>query len=64
MLSHPNARLIGRPVDDRVPLKTPAAQAGISLRRASTWQARFRDGGVTVLADRRSVRRSQCSRLL
>ncbi|WP_255476182.1 DDE-type integrase/transposase/recombinase [Cyanobium sp. BSA11S] len=41
------------------PLKALAAQAGISLRSAYKWLARFRDGGVTALADRRSVRRTQ-----
>lgn len=51
--------LIRRHLVDRVPLKTLAAQAGISLRRAYEWLARFRDGGVTALADRRSVRRTQ-----
>jgi transposase InsO family protein len=42
-----------------VPLKALAAEAGISLRSAYKWLARFRDGGVTALADRRSVRRTQ-----
>jgi len=67
MHSHPNARLtpisrerlIRRHLEDRVPLKALAAQAGISLRSAYKWLARFRDGGVTALADRRSVRRTQ-----
>ena len=67
MHSHPNARLtpisrerlICRHLDDGVPLKALAAEAGFSLRSAYTWVARFRDGGVTALADRRSVRRTQ-----
>jgi len=67
MHSHPNARLtpisrerlICRHLDDGVPLKALAAEAGISLRSAYKWLARFRDGGVTALADRRSVRRTQ-----
>lgn len=67
MHSHPNARLtpisrerlICRHLNDGVPLKALAAEAGISLRSAYKWLARFRDGGVTALADRRSVRRSQ-----
>ena len=36
-----------------------AAEAGISLRCAYKWLARYRSGGPTSLADRRSVRRSQ-----
>ena len=67
MHSHPNARLtpisrerlICRHLDDGVPLKALAAEARISLRSAYKWLARFRDGGVTALADRRSVRRTQ-----
>jgi len=67
MHSHPNARLtpisrerlICRHLDDGVPLKALAAETGISLRSAYKWLARFRDGGVTALADRRSVRRTQ-----
>jgi transposase InsO family protein len=67
MHSHPNARLtpisrerlIRRHLDDRVPLKTLAAQAGISLRSAYKWLARYRTGGIAALADRRSVRRTQ-----
>jgi len=65
--SRPNARLtpisrerlIRRHLEDRVPLKALAAQAGISLRSAYKWLARFRDGGVMALADRQSVRRTQ-----
>ena len=79
MHSHPDARLtpigrerlIRRHLDDSMPLKALAAQAGISLRSAYKWLARSRDGGVTALADRRSVRRtsggrsicSNCNRL-
>ena len=67
MHSHPNARLtpisrerlIRRHLNEGKPLKALAAQAGISLRSAYKWLARFRDGGVTALADRRSVRRTQ-----
>ena len=67
MHSHPNARLtaisrerlIRRHLNEGEPLKALAAQAGISLRSAYKWLARFRDGGVAALADRRSVRRSQ-----
>ncbi|MCP9773900.1 IS481 family transposase [Synechococcus sp. Tobar12-5m-g] len=67
MHSHPNARLtpigrerlICRHLDDGVPLKALAAEAGISLRSAYKWLARFRDGGLAALADRRSVRRTQ-----
>ena len=67
MHSHPLARLtpisrerlIRRHLEEGVPLKALAAQAGISLRSAYKWLARFRDGGVAALADRRSVRRTQ-----
>ena len=67
MHSHPNARLtpigrerlICRHLDDGVPLKALAAEAGITLRSAYKWLARFRDGGLAALADRRSVRRTQ-----
>jgi len=67
MHSHPNARLtpigrerlICRHLDDGVPLKALASQAGISLRSAYKWLARFRAGGIAALADRRSVRRTQ-----
>jgi transposase len=67
MHSHPLARLtpisrerrIRRHLDEAVPLKALAAQAGISLRSAYKWLARFRQGGQAALADRRSVRRTQ-----
>ncbi len=67
MHSHPLARLtpisrerlIRRNLDEGVPLKALAAQAGVSLRSAYKWLARFRSGGLAALADRRSVRRSQ-----
>ncbi|MGC5197945.1 leucine zipper domain-containing protein [Aphanothece microscopica] len=67
MHSHPLARLtpisrqrlIRRHLDVGVPLKALATQAWISLCSAYKWLARFRDGGPTALADRRTVRRSQ-----
>ena len=67
MHSHPLARmtpisrerLIRRHLDEGMPLKALAAEAGISLRSAYKWLARYRTGGVAALADRRSVRRSQ-----
>ena len=67
MHSHPMARLtplsrerlIRRHLIDHLPLKALAAEAGISLRTAYKWLARFRSGGPTSLADRRSVRRTQ-----
>jgi transposase len=40
-----------------------AAEAGISLRCAYKWLARYRTGGAAALADRRSVRRTQRWRL-
>jgi len=53
MHSHPMSR------QERVPLRFLAAQAGISLRTAYKWLARFRAGGPGELADRRSVRHGQ-----
>lgn len=71
MHSHPNARLtlisrerlIRRHLDEHQPLKALAVEAGISLRTAYKWLARFRSGGPACLADRRSVRRTQWRRL-
>ena len=70
MHTHPNARLtplsrerlLRRHIDGGEPLASLAAQVGISLRTAYKWLARYRSGGHTSLADRRSVRRN-CSRL-
>jgi transposase InsO family protein len=67
MHSHPNARLtqksrlrlINQHLQDRRPLAELAAEAGISLRCAYKWLARYRSGGAASLADRRSVRRTQ-----
>ena len=67
MHTHPNARLtplsrerlLRRHMDHGEPLADLAAQAGISLRTAYKWLARYRSGGHTSLADRRSVRRTQ-----
>jgi transposase len=67
MHSHPNAqliqkgrlRLINQHLKDRLPLAELAAEAGISLRCAYKWLARFRSGGASPLADRHSVRRTQ-----
>jgi transposase len=67
MHTHPNARLtplgrerlLRRNIDQGEPLAGLAAQAGISLRTAYKWLARYRSGGHTSLADRRSVRRTQ-----
>jgi transposase InsO family protein len=67
MHSHPNARLtqksrlrlISQYLQDRRPLAELAAEAGISLRCAYKWLARYRSGGAASLADRRSVRRTQ-----
>jgi transposase len=52
-------RLIRRHLDEGVPLKALAAEARISLGSAYKWLARFRSGGLSALADRRSVRRHQ-----
>ena len=67
MHSHPNARLtqksrlrlVNQHLQDRRPLAELAAEAGISLRCAYKWLARYRSGGAPSLADRRSVRRTQ-----
>jgi hypothetical protein len=67
MHTHPNARLtplsrerlLRRNIDHGEPLADLADQAVISLRTAYKWLARYRSGGATVLADQRSVRRTQ-----
>ena len=67
MHSHPNARLTQRGrlrlicqhLDQGRSLPELAADAGISLRCAYKWLARFRAGGPAALADRRSVRHHQ-----
>jgi hypothetical protein len=67
MHSHPNARLtqkgrlrlINQHLLHHRPLAELASEAGISLRCAYKWLARYRSGGATALADRRSVRRTQ-----
>jgi len=67
MHTHPNARmtavsrerLVRRHIQDAEPLADLAAQAGISLRTAYKWLARYRSGGLAALVDRRSGRRSQ-----
>ncbi len=67
MHTHPNARLtpvgrqrlVRRHIEKSDSLAELAAQAGISLRTASKWLARYRSGAVTALVDRRSVRRTQ-----
>ena len=66
MHSHPLARLtpinrellIRLHIEQDIPLRDLAIQAGISLRTAYKWLALFRQGGSPALADRRSVRRS------
>ena len=67
MHSHPNARLTQRGrlrlicqhLDQGRSLPELAADAGISLRCAYKWLARFHAGGPAALADRRSVRHHQ-----
>ena len=67
MHSHPNARLthkgrlrlINQHLLHHRPLGELAAEAGISLRCAYKWLARYRSGGAAALMDRRSVRRTQ-----
>jgi transposase len=67
MHTHPNARLtavswerlVRRHIQDAEPLADLAAQAGISLRTAYKWLARYRSGGRTALVDRRSGRHTK-----
>ncbi len=67
MHSHPNARLtqmgrlrlINQHLRHHRPLAELASEAGISLRCAYKWLARYCSGGTTALADRRGVRRTQ-----
>jgi len=67
MHSHLNARLtqkgrlrlLTQHLLHHRPLAELAAEAGISLRCAYKWLARYRSGGPASLADRRSVRRTQ-----
>jgi len=67
MHTHANARLtqkarlrlVSQHLNDHRPLAELAAEAGISLRCAYKWLARYRSGGPASLADRRSVRRTQ-----
>jgi hypothetical protein len=50
---------VRRHIQDAEPLADLAAQAGISLRTAYKWLARYRSRGRAALVNRRSVRRSQ-----
>ena len=67
MHTHANARLtqkgrlrlIFQHLNDHRPLAELAAEAGISLRCAYKWLARYRSDGPAALTDRRSVRRHQ-----
>jgi transposase len=67
MNTHANARLtqrgrlrlVSQHLNHHCSLAQLAAEAGISLRCAYKWLARYRTGGAAALADRRSVRRSQ-----
>lgn len=52
-------RLVSQHLNDHRPLAELAAEAGISLRCAYKWLARYRSGCPPSLADRRSVRRTQ-----
>ena len=52
-------RLTFQHLNDHRPLAELAAEAGISLRCAYKWLARYRSGGPAALADRRSIRRQQ-----
>ena len=52
-------RLVSGHLHDNRSLSKLAAEAGISLRCAYKWLARYRSGGAAALVDRRSVRRTQ-----
>ena len=52
-------RLVSQHLNHHRSLAELAAEAGISLRCAYKWLARYRSGGAAALVDRRSVRRSQ-----
>lgn len=70
MHSHPMARLtplsrerlIHRHLVDHLLLRALATEAGISLRTAYKWLARYRSGGHTSLADRQGRGRSPVDR--
>ena len=63
MQTNPNARLkergqerlARRHMDDGMPLAELAAQAGISLRTADHWLARYPSAGVTALVVRHTI---------
>ena len=65
MHTHPNARLtplgrerlLRRHIHDRCPLSVLAAEAGISLRTAYKWLARYRSGGAVALRHERCTLR-------
>ena len=67
MHTHANARLtqrgrlrlVSQHLNHHRSLAELAAEAGISLRCAYKWLARYRSGGAAALVDRRSGRRSQ-----
>ena len=67
MHSHPSARLtqksrlrlVNQHLHDHRPLDELASKAGIRLRCAYKWLARYRSGGAAALVDRRRVRRTQ-----
>jgi transposase InsO family protein len=67
MHTHANARLtqrgrlrlVSQHLNHHRSLAELAAEAGISLRCAYKWLARYRSGGAAALVDRRSVRRTQ-----
>ena len=67
MHTHANARLtqkgrlrlVSQHLNDHRPLADLAAEAGIFLRCAYKWLARYRAGDAAALVDRRSVRRTQ-----
>jgi transposase len=67
MHTHANARLtqrgrlrlVSHHLHDNRSLPELSAEAGISLRCAYKWLARYRSGGAAALVDRRSVRRAR-----
>jgi len=53
------ARLVCRHIRDAEPLADQATHAGIKLRTAYKWLARYRSSGIDALMDRRSRHRTQ-----
>ena len=55
MTMHGRVLLVRRIVEERWRVADAAQAAGVSERTAYTWLARYRSGGATALADRKST---------